>query len=74
MTTQDGHKPSHPFVFTQPAHKYPVGTRVAKRGGDYTFEGVVVCTFTKLSGALRYVVEDDRGCVHIFNEGQLELT
>ncbi len=48
------------------------GDKVHKIGGDYRFEGVVVCAFCKLSGARRYVVEDDRGALFIFNETQLE--
>jgi len=47
---------------------------VRKVGGDYTFEGVVVAVFTKLSGKVRYVVEDDRGVLHIFSDKQLEAT
>lgn len=49
------------------------GDDVIKAGGDYRFEGVVVATFAKRSGAVRYVVEDDRGLLFIFNGGQLEL-
>lgn len=48
------------------------GAAVKKTGGDYTFEGVVVCKFSKLSGAIRVVVEDARGCIHIFSPKQLE--
>lgn len=46
---------------------------VAKVGGDYRFEGQVLCVFKKLSGATRLVVEDDRGVVHIFNPTQVRL-
>lgn len=38
---------------------------VEKIGGDYKFVGFVVAAFHKLSGARRYVVEDDRGVLHI---------
>jgi len=44
---------------------------VSKSGGDYRFEGHVVGVIEKLSGEVRYAVEDDRGCLHIFNERQL---
>jgi hypothetical protein len=44
---------------------------VSKTGGDYQFDGVVVTVFQKLSCQFRYVVEDDRGCLHIFSEKQL---
>ena len=50
-----------------------MGDRVSKTGGDYTFEGVVVSRFTKRSGAVRIVVEDDRGLLMIMNEGQVAL-
>ena len=47
------------------------GDRVQKTGGDYSFEGVVVSAFAKRSGAMRYVVEDDRGLLFIFNRQSL---
>jgi len=47
------------------------GDAVRKTGGDYRFEGVVVGIIVKLSGAIRYVVEDERGLLFIFNETQL---
>jgi hypothetical protein len=52
---------------------FKVGDKVYKRGGDYTFIGVVVASFTKLSNKQRYVVEDDRGILHIFGPTNLEL-
>lgn len=50
-----------------------VGDKVIKSGGDYRFEGIVVAVFAKLSGITRYVVEDDRGILHIFSRGNLRL-
>lgn len=50
------------------------GTRVHKVGGDYSFVGIVVSVFTKRSGAIRYVVENDDGLLFIFNVNQLEPT
>lgn len=50
---------------------FEVGDRVEKVGGDYQFVGVVVAKFRKLSGAVRYVVEDDRGVLHIYSEKNL---
>jgi hypothetical protein len=44
-----------------------IGTKVSKVGGDYRFDGTVVAAFTKLSGAVRYAVEDDRGVLHIYS-------
>ncbi len=44
---------------------------VRKVGGDYRFDGVVVAVFPKLSGQVRFVVEDDRGVLHIFSEAQI---
>jgi hypothetical protein len=50
---------------------YNVGDKVEKVGGDYTFEGTVVSVFEKLSGAVRLVVEDDRGVLHVYSEKNL---
>lgn len=46
---------------------YTVGDAVEKVGGDYQFEGTVVAAFKKLSGVMRYVVEDDRGVLHVYS-------
>lgn len=43
------------------------GSCVIKTGGDYRFEGTVVSAFQKLGGQWRYVVEDERGLLFIFN-------
>lgn len=48
------------------------GDPVRKVGGDYSFDGTVLTPITKLSGVVRYAVEDDRGVVHIFSARQLE--
>ena len=48
--------------------QFKVGDLVEKVGGDYTFVGNVVCVFAKLSGAIRLVVEDDRGVLHVYSE------
>lgn len=58
--------PTAQFVF-----RFNVGDRVVKTGGDYSYSGVVVSAFQKVSGAQRYVVEDARGLLFIFNESQL---
>lgn len=57
---------------------YAVGELVEKRTGDYEFPGVVVGIIDKYkrdlsgpSGVLRYVVQDERGALHIFNASQL---
>ena len=52
--------------------KFQNGDLVIKNKGDYQFIGEVVGVFLKRSGITRYNVEDGRGCVHIFNEDQLE--
>ena len=52
---------------------YKVGDLVEKVGGDYTFVGIVVAVFEKLSGAIRLVIEDDRGVLHVYNEKILRL-
>jgi hypothetical protein len=49
-----------------------VGDRVRKISGDYLFIGVVRAGFYKQSGAVRYVVENDDGVLHIFSRQQLE--
>lgn len=51
--------------------QFHVGDHVFKEGGDYTFVGVVVAVFAKLSGEVRYVVEDERGLLLIMNFRQL---
>ena len=51
---------------------FNTGDKVKKVGGDYTFEGTVVADFEKLSGARRYVVEDDRGVLHVYSYKNLE--
>ncbi len=54
-----------------PQAKYRVGQSVVKDGGDYTFTGTVVSAFQKKSRAVRYVVENADGILHIFSESQL---
>ena len=53
--------------------QFKVGDKVEKVGGDYTFIGVVVSVFQKLSGAVRLVVEDDRGVLHVYSEKNLRM-
>ena len=55
----------------KPKFKFPFGSLVAKRKGDYMFFGTIISQFIKQSGAVRYVVENRAGILHIFNEGQL---
>ena len=50
-----------------------IGDKVEKVGGDYTFVGIVVAAFNKLSGIERFVVEDDRGVLHIYSLKVLRL-
>jgi len=50
---------------------YKVGDKVEKVGGDYQIVGTVVSVFQKLSGAVRLVVEDDRGVLHVYSEKNL---
>ena len=52
---------------------YNVGDEVRKVGGDYSFCGEVRGIVVKKSGQKRYVVEDDRGLLFIFNSQQLAL-
>lgn len=53
--------------------QFKTGDLVSKVGGDYTFDGTVVAVFTKLSGSIRLVVEDDRGVLHVYSEKNLKL-
>jgi hypothetical protein len=52
---------------------FQAGDAVEKVGGDYRYAGVVVGVVVKRSGQVRYVVEDDRGLLFIFNGRQLRL-
>jgi len=54
-----------------PARIPQVGDSVAKTGGDYTFFGKIVSVFQKKSGAVRVVVENQAGILHIFSPRQL---
>jgi hypothetical protein len=49
------------------------GDTVEKIGGDYRFKGRVVAAFRKLGGQPRYVVEDDRGVLHVYSRANLGL-
>jgi len=53
--------------------EFKVGDYVIKRSGDYTYEGVIVARFTKQSGVVRFVVEDERGLLLIMGRHQLSL-
>lgn len=60
---------------THPPPEGPAFARydlVSKVGGDYTFDGTVVAAFRKLNGIWRYVVQDDRGILHIFSGPNLQ--
>lgn len=46
---------------------------VTKVTGDYSFDGTIVSVFDKLDNKTRYVVEDDRGALHIYSEQNLRL-
>jgi hypothetical protein len=50
-----------------------IGQLVEKVGGDYQFVGNIVAKFSKLSGAVRYVVEDDRGVLHVYSAKILRI-
>lgn len=50
---------------------FELGDPVSKCGGDYRFDGFVMARFVKRSGARRYVVEDDRGVLHIYADKNL---
>jgi hypothetical protein len=52
---------------------FKIGDIVTKTGGDYSYTGHVVGRVVKRSGQVRWVVEDDRGLLFIFNTSQLAL-
>lgn len=52
---------------------YKLEDKVKKTSGDYIYEGTIVGIVCKLNGTIRYVVEDNRGLLFIFNEAQLVL-
>lgn len=53
--------------------KFKFGDKVKKVGGDYDFPGEVRAVVVKKSGQIRYVVEDDRRSLHVFNAENLIL-
>lgn len=56
-----------PIVQWPPPGALHVGGQFIKKGGDYKFAGEVRAVFTKKSGVVRYVVENDDGILHIFS-------
>lgn len=62
-----------PAPFSKDDHVLQIGSKVIKRDGDYTFVGEVVAIFPKRSGAMRIVVEDDRGLLLIMNGRMVEV-
>lgn len=50
---------------------YEVFDRVEKVSGDYKYRGTIVARFRKLTGAVRYVVENEDGMLMIMNSTQL---
>lgn len=52
---------------------FKIGDLVNRKGSDYRFPGMVVAVFEKISGATRYVVEDDRGILFIMSAKSMEL-
>jgi len=56
----------------QEVPQFALGALVEKVGGDYTYEGEVVGVVHKLKGQVRYVVEDARGMLFIFNGAGLK--
>lgn len=63
------------FDFLHHTISHQVGQPVEKVGGDYSFEGVVMAKFLKRDRrSLRYVVEDDRGVLHVYSDKNLRST
>lgn len=55
-----------------PPTDFIVGDFAIKVGGDYVFMGRVRAVFLKASGAIRVVVENGDGVLHIYNPSQLK--
>lgn len=52
--------------------EFALGDQVEKVGGDYRYDGEVRGIVIKKSGKPRFVVEDDRGVLFIFNSSQIK--
>ena len=53
-------------------NEFNIGDLVIKNTGDYKFTGIIVAKFKKLSGQVRYVVENPDGILHIFSTNNLK--
>ena len=49
-----------------------IGDKVRRINSDYEFIGTVVSVFEKTSGLIRYVIEDERGILFIWNRENME--
>jgi hypothetical protein len=58
---------------SEPGRGLRQGQFVVKRGGDYRFVGEVAAVFTKRSGVVRLVVEDERGLLLILRPEQVDI-
>lgn len=54
-------------------YEFQIGDIVETDGGDFIFKGMIVATFRKRHGAVRYVVEDDRGILRIHSARTIKL-
>ena len=60
-------------IITEPEQtRFVVGEHVRTRGVVSRFAGEVVAVFRKRSGAVRYIVEDERGVLLMFSALHLE--
>lgn len=50
-----------------------IGDKVEIKGEDSYFKGEIRSIFTKVSGKVRYVVENPDGVLHIYNIKQLKF-
>lgn len=50
---------------------FEIGDKAEKAVGDYDFSGTIIGVSTKLSGQVRYDLEDEKGSIHIFSGKQL---
>lgn len=50
---------------------FKIGDKAEKAVGDYDFSGTIIGVNKKLSGQIRYDLEDEKGSIHIFSGKQL---
>lgn len=52
---------------------FRIGDHVEKTSGGHTYSGIIVAAYQKLSGAWRYLIEDQDGASFIMTPSQVRL-